>query len=283
MEAYQTSSSEADIQGAVICTSCESLYQIADKRLSCENCGHSLVLTEASDNLERRNLAVPKSSLVGKLANAADQQIKSQGQLFDSGGESLRQQMEGHIACGWCGTHYDERPTDPNCTTCGGVLPSPPGLNLGDPPPKTPRSLPSQFLMRLYGRYAISAWVGVLLIVSAAVLAVTSELGLITLALFLIGCALSSNFWIARKRHRGLKGGLPTKGKIESVHRYGEQAKGSTPMYRVYFRFEANGEPVRSMKFTYDSTVVNHFVGEPIWVVYLPSEPACCDVWPPLA
>ena len=105
MEAYQTSSSEDDIQGAVICTSCESLYQITDKRLSCENCGHSLVLAEASDTSERRNLAVPKSSLVGKLANTADQQIKSQGLLFESGGESLRQQMEGHIVCGWCGAH----------------------------------------------------------------------------------------------------------------------------------------------------------------------------------
>jgi hypothetical protein len=283
MDAHQTSSSEADILGAVICTSCESLYQVADKRLSCENCGHSLMLAEAPRDAERLNLALPKFSLAGKLADAADRQIQSQGLLFESGGESLREQMEGHVSCGWCGVHYDERPTDPNCTTCGGVLPPPPSLDLGDPPPVTPRVLPRQFLMRLYGRYAISAWIGVVMMVSAIAIAVMSESALTALVLFLVGLALSSNFWIARKRHRGLKDGIPTEGKIESVHRYGEQQKGSAPMYRVYFRFEANGEPVRSMKFTYDSAVVNHFVGEPVWVVYLPSEPVCCDIWPPLA
>lgn len=99
----------------------------------------------------------------------------------------------------------------------------------------------------------------------------------------LIGLALSSNFWMAYNRHRGLRRGTATLGKIESVHRYGNNERGSVPMYRVYFRFEANGEPVRSVKFTYDPAVTNHFVGEPVWVVYLPSKPSCCDIWPPLA
>ena len=282
MDAHQTSSSETDIQGAVICTACDSLYQIADKRLSCENCGHSLTLAESNHVISRRNLALPNHSLARTLANASDQQIQSQGLLFESGGESLRQQVESQVSCGWCGIHYDERPIDPNCRHCGGVLPQSPGLEPGDPPPATPRTLPIKFLMRLYGRYAISAWIGVLLMVLALFFGI-HESWLIAVVLLFVGLALSSNFWIALKRQRGLKHGTPTKGKIESIHQYGEREDSTTPMYRVYFRFEANGEPVRSMKFTYDKTVVNHFVGESVWVVYLPSNPACCDIWPPLA
>ena len=106
------------------------------------------------------------------------------------------------------------------------------------------------------------------------------------IALFLFGLLMAySNFASANRRRVALSQGVPLLGRIECVQRIGEEdAKGrGSFLYRVYFRFDANDQPLMGMKYTYDPAITNHFIGQPIWVVYLPRQPKYYGIWPPLA
>ena len=271
---------EAHIQGAVVCTSCGSVYQIEDHRLSCGNCNAPLELRE-EEGLSKPRRDVTSFGFLKPIADMANAHLKSVGMMVEAGGPSLKKQVEGEVTCGWCAQHYSQRPTSPNCPSCGGVLPLPPSADPGPEPPSTPRQLPKDFSYRIYFKQNLGGWIGVGTIVASLVLfCFIFPFSILTL---LFGWAAAhSNFLTAYRRVLALRRGKAVLGKIESVHLYGEP-RDSKPMFRVYYRFDINGEPVRAMKYTYDKAILNHFVGEPVWVVYLPSKPACNDVWPPLA
>ena len=271
---------EADIQGAVVCTSCDSVYQIDDRRLSCKNCNAPLTLAE-EQGLAQPRRDVTSFGFLKPLANLANQHLKSVGMMIEAGGPSLKKQVAGEVTCGWCTKHYGQRPASPNCDTCGGVLPLPPSAELGPEPPPVPRHLPKGFSYRIYIKQNLGAWIGLgTIVVSLALFCFIFPFSILTL---LFGWAAAhSNFLTAYRRVLALRRGKAVPGKIESVHLYGEPSNG-VPMFRVYYRFEVNGEPVRAMKYTYDKAILSHFVGEPVWVVYLTSKLSCNDVWPPLA
>ena len=273
---------EDHIQGAVVCTSCDSVYQIANRRLSCGNCNAPLELAE-EQGLPKPRRDVSSFGFLKPLADMSNKHLKSVGMLIEAGGPSLKKQVEGEVTCGWCTKHYNQRPDSPNCDACGGVLPLPPSAEIGPQPPSAPRDLPKDFSYRIYVKQNLGGWIGVgMIVLSIALFCFIFPFSILTL---LFGWAAAhSNFLTAYRRILALRRGQAVPGKIESVHLYGEPSdKNSVPMFRVYYRFEVDGEPVRAMKYTYDKTILNHFVGEPVWVVYLPSKWACNDIWPPLA
>jgi len=204
--------------------------------------------------------------------------------MRDAGEPSLKDQVEGHVTCGWCSTRYESRPDSANCESCGGVLPMPPGNDPGPEPPPAPRQLPRQFTRNLFGKQNLGGWIGMAgVVISLPLVILATCVGVPMLLISLLTAV--SNFIAAYRRCVALRHGQPVLGKVESVHQFGERESkhhGST-MYRVYFRFEVNGEPLQGMKYTYDDAILNHFVGMPIWVVYLANKPKYCAIWPPLA
>ena len=271
---------ERELQGAVACDSCESVYRVEERRLACQNCGSPLSLVEDAAVGTQRQYLGAYSFLKG-IADLSDQALKAQGIMRDAGGPSAKARTEGSVSCSWCETHYATRPQSPNCNACGGVLPMPVGFDRGPAPPAAPRKLARGFRTRIYVKQNLGGFFGLgAILISLPLMIVTLPVGII---LFLLGVvAAHSNFITAYHRCRALQNGTATPGKIEAVHRFGDPAN-SKPMYRVYFRFEANGKPVRGMKYTYDQAIENHFVGEPVWIVYLSRKPVCYDTWPPLA
>ena len=63
--------------------------------------------------------------------------------------------------------------------------------------------------------------------------------------------------------------------RIESVQHIGRQEDSGhgSVLYRVFFRFDTRDEGLMGMKYTYDPAITKRFIGEPIWVVYLPRRP----------
>jgi hypothetical protein len=102
---------------------------------------------------------------------------------------------------------------------------------------------------------------------------------------FLFGLFIAwYNFGTAYRRQRALQRGVPVPGRIESVDRFGKEDTGhGSILYRVYYRFDAEGQAYLGLKWTYDPAIKNHFTGEPIWVVHVPRRPKYYAIWPPLA
>jgi hypothetical protein len=269
-----------ELEVAVECTYCDSVYRITDRRLTCANCGAALKLSEDMTGYKEIRYAGSFAAL-RPFANLVDEHMRSVQLLREGSGLSAEERFEGRVVCGWCRHQYDHRPDGPNCTNCGGVLPLPPSLERGPAPPATPRTLPAKFRYRIYYKQNHGGIIGLLCIVAAIPLICLT--GLIGLLIFLFGSfAAYSNFLIAHRRVMALRQGVATPGWIESVYLYGS-ADQSKPMFRVNFRFQLNDEMVRGLVYTYDPQITKHFVGQPVWVVYLPSKPACHDNWPPLA
>ncbi len=272
--------SEAELFGAVECPSCHGVYRVQDRRLACENCGTPVALVEDLPEGKSRR-AIGSFAYMKSVADNVDKSMAATGMMVNAGSSSARQRTEGHVSCSWCGRHYDSRPESPNCESCGGVLPMPIGFNPGPAPPAAPRRLPSGFRWRIYVTQNLGGTIGLIaLAISMPLCCLAFPLGVV---LFLCGGATAySNYLMKIRRCHALKNGTRVLGKIEAVHRYGNPKDGK-PLYRVYFRFDAEGEPVRGMKFTYDPAIEEHFVGEPVWIVYMPRKLTCYDTYPPFA
>ncbi len=101
-------------------------------------------------------------------------------------------------------------------------------------------------------------------------------------ALGILGLGLAVGYvaFVRRfRRYLALRHGRAVLGRIETVHV--AKSHGKHRLYRVYYRFDIEQRPVRGVKWTYCPTISNHFVGEPVWVVYLDRHPKCNDLWPP--
>ena len=83
--------------------------------------------------------------------------------------------------------------------------------------------------------------------------------------------------WLAYSR------GTPVRGKIDRVQRIENavtMSSGRHDAYRVFFRFRAGDKAVRGMIYSFDTNLANRYLGEPVWVVYFPSKPHVCAIWP---
>ena len=274
---------EQHMQGAIECPACGSVYTPDQAKPNCVNCGAELPLLIPAAGAGRKRTYIGVLSSLKPLADLVVPYLKREEMLQDAGGPSLKDRVEGHVICGWCGRRYDARPESPNCKSCGGVLRLPMGSEPGPSPPRPPRNLPKGFVFNLYVKQNIGGIVGlVCMIISLPLLLIP----LIGIPLFLFGLIVAySNFATANRRRIALSQGVGVLGKIESVQRIGDkdaQAHGSV-LYQVYYRFDVGDVPVQGMNYSYDPAITNHFIGQPIWVVYVPRRPKFHSIWPPLA
>ena len=213
------------------------------------------------------------------LGDTVEEQYRDVSMIREVGGPSLAARVEGPVMCGWCRSLHQTRPQSPNCEHCGGVLPMPPGADPGPPPTAPPRKLPAGFRYNLYVKQNIGGVAGVILIL------VSIPFLIFGIPTFLLGLYIAwYNLGSAYMRQVALQRGVPVPGRIESVDRMGGEDSGhGSVLYRVYFRFDAEGEGYLGLKWTYDPAIENHFAGEPIWVVHVPQRPKYYAIWPPLA
>ena len=274
---------EEHIAGAVECPTCGSVYKLDERLLNCKNCGNELP-QPSLEKTDREFLGVFSS--LKSIADSQSERMRRSGMMEDVGRPSMKVQVESSVTCGWCGQHYDKRPDSPNCESCGGVLPLPPSSDPGPEPPPAPRRLPAKFKFNLYVRQNLGGVVGIgMVFVGLLALCPAFPFGAILIGLG--GFIGGFNTISAYRRSVAIQRGKPVLGKIERVEKIDgateEQKKNSVPLYQVHFRFDVDGRPVKGMKYTYDPDVMQHFVGEPVWVLYMPNNPAYYALWPPLA
>lgn len=270
------------VEGIASCQSCGSVYRASQAPPVCRNCQGELSDPVCPVDLSRTPRYVVPLAFTKPLADKIEAQMARDNLLEPAGSATLAEQMQGPVRCGWCGTDHPQRPESPNCPTCGGVLPLPPGSDPGAPPPTAPRRLPRGFRRRLYLKQNLAGWFGVILVL----ISIPLSFVLIGIPLFLLGLVQTwFGFATAWRQHRALVRGVPVPGRIESVVRFGDRKStghGST-LYRVFFRFDAGDEGIVGLKWSYDPAITRHFIGEPIWVVAIPGKPHYFGIWPPLA
>lgn len=277
------------IEGIVSCGACGSVYRSSQAPAACRNCQGPLSEPYSPVDLTLTPRYVGVLSFLKPLGEDIETSLEKNNQLQAAGSADFVEQMEGPVTCGWCGTRHNQRPGSPNCPTCGGVLPLPPGSDPGSPPPAPPRQLPSGFRRRLYFKQNLSGWYGLLFMI-LSVPVMYFLLGnvwiLAGLGFFSLGLLLAySGFVTAYRTHRAMARGIPIPGRIESVVRIGPEkaAHHGSTNYRAFMRFDSGGEALLGIKTTYDAAITKHFPGEPIWIVSIPRKPQYHAIWPPLA
>lgn len=269
---------EEHIRGAVKCPVCATVYRLERVPANCVNCGADLqtVRAQPETGIEREDVY----SVMPWMERWSEGIWTRKGMIHEVGGPSLKRRVEGRVICGWCRTPYETRPETPACRECGGPLPMPPGNDPGPKPSHPPRVLPRSFASNVF------LWKNTNLKYAVILLALSLTCCLPAFPI-LFPCGFLGVIYslvVARRQYLAYSRGVAVLGKYERVQRISNEPEPQpelTETYRVFFRFEPDGQPVRGMFYTYDSSIANHFAGEPVWVVYLPQKPHVCATWPP--
>ncbi len=196
------------------------------------------------------------------------------------------------MRCAWC-----ESPSQSgsNCANCGGPLAARAGAEAALAPPRSPRDLPSKYLRRVlftrnFGVVFGSIFGGIGGILTLVFLVISCAfppmlLGVLIAGIFpVIGGVIGGMSYAgARRRVRALREGEAVVGVVDAVsHDTSVQVNGQHP-WRVSYTFEAGGRLFAGGVSTFDAEVKRYAAGDPIHVVYLPSDPETNATWPPLA
>ena len=224
----------------------------------------------------------PKNFLIGLAGNFQDLAEEMQDREMELG--ALRHQLERPpdrpTTCGWCETVMPPPVTQVNCPNCGGTLPQPPGPDRGPEPPPAPREIPRKFEFKL--RFGGEFWFGLIfLAMGLGAAAFTCGFTLIFAALG--GWLVYHSWTTATNRIAALKHGGTGEGEITYVGYDKSQSTNGMHPYLVKYRWEVNGSYREGQKSTWNQAAIDHYRGEPVWVVYIPEDTRKCAVWPPMA
>lgn len=190
------------------------------------------------------------------------------------------------FTCGWCGMHYTKWQN--RCDSCGGPMPSLPGTQLGAPPPPAPRPLPNGFAFRLL-------WSGNVLVIIGAMFAFIGGLLFLPMLFIIPIAALLPLFFVllgliffiigrrgAKKTLDAFLRGTAVAGHVVDVSIDYSQSVNSQHPWKLRYHFNVDGTLHEGSAVSYDSTVATRTAGQPLWVLYVPENPAQSTLYPPL-
>jgi len=208
--------------------------------------------------------------------------------------------MDSQRTCGWCGT-TSVQATDTNCTNCGGPLPAFPrsaqleaGLVRAERPPDPPRELPSGYPLRVLFTRNVYVIIGVVFVPlsvpfalgfgAAAVVDLGFLFGVLGgLAFGVIGVALGvKGLRRARSKLDALRNGVAADGMVLGVSMDTSQSINGRHPWRIEYVFDGPSGPVEGAAESWDRLAGQLEHGEPVWVVYVRSDPARNAIWPPV-
>ena len=167
-------------------------------------------------------------------------------------------------------------------------MPPQPGEGLGPPPPPIPRPLPRGFEFRQkWSRNILALIGGIFFLIGGFIF-----LGFLLLGL-LIGTPLPLLFMIggfvmlrigrshARRTLNAFTRGTVVEGKIFSVAQDTSQTMNGAHPWKLTYHFPVNGQLHEGTIVSWDSTITARAAGQPLWVLYLPDDPAQNTAYPP--
>ena len=202
------------------------------------------------------------------------------------------------ITCPWCGTHYTTFRS--NCKNCGGPLPPPaeatatppPIPDLPEPPPP-PRAFKGNFVWKKLGSDGGSIVALVFLLLGFIFTLVGCPLtfaflpGVLFafLGLVFLGAGIPLINWRYRKAQQTLnvlRMGQATLGNIVDVtQNYNVTVNGRNP-WTIYYNFQVGGRDYEGETTTLRPVGFTHHAGQPVYVLYLESDPAQNTIYPPV-
>ncbi len=188
--------------------------------------------------------------------------------------------------CGWCGTNSLNWTSQ--CHACGGRMPVPAGMELGEPPPTVPRSLPRGFEFRQKWSHNVVALVGGIFFLIGTLLFLVFifvlPVGALLPFLFMIGGAFMMR--IGRKKANGVlnafRHGVAVQGSVSSVHLDTSQTINGRHPWVLTYLFPVGSEMVEGSITSFSSAIETRAKGQPLWVLYLQDDPAHSTVYPPI-
>ena len=199
--------------------------------------------------------------------------------------------------CPWCGTSYTAFRN--NCKNCGGPLPppaeqapsAPPILDIAEPPPP-PREFKSSFAWRklLSDGWAIAAGVFVLLgviftLIGIPLILVFVGVIFVPLGLLFLATGVPIIIWRYQKAEQTLnvlRVGEAVLGSIVDIHEnIAVEVNGRHP-WIITYGFEVDGDAFEGKTATLRPVGFTHQVGQPMYVLYLPDDPAQNTIYPPV-
>lgn len=178
------------------------------------------------------------------------------------------------VKCPWCRSQFANAVIS-NCTNCGGPVEFQKDKStLGIKPLLAPRELPKKFVRRIKYFGNVYTMIGVIFTVPFIWTVIFPIIGI-----FLWRKGIKD----ANDELTPLMYGELTEGQIDSIEMdYSKTINGRHPL-EVHFSFDANGQTITgNVGNIFDSVDQLKNPGDPVWVVYMPSDPNLSSVWPPL-
>jgi hypothetical protein len=203
------------------------------------------------------------------------------------------------VTCPWCGTTYTQFQS--NCKNCGGpLLPADmtpgPAVSSGSipVPPPAPREISGQYILRLMATdgWSIAAFVFTLLGGIFSVVGFFLTLGIITafvgipflgLGLVFLAPGVGVLVWrynTTQKVVEVLRDGVAARGEITDVQvNYSVRINNQNP-WVIRYQFQFNGQMYAGEVSTLNPAANQYQAGNPVSVLYLPSEPQWNCIYP---
>lgn len=148
-----------------------------------------------------------------------------------------------------------------------------PGSHPGPRPPELPRALPSGYRWRVFFFKNVFAIIGAVFTIPFC----WSVFGpLVGIPLWLYG------YRRAKRWLDALEFGVATGGAIVSVEKDRTQHINHEHPWRIEFEYETPGGRLKGHVEAWDPAHAQRVIGEHVWVVYTPAEPASHALWPPV-
>ncbi len=187
--------------------------------------------------------------------------------------------------CGWCGAHYATWQN--KCDTCGGRMPPPPGMELGEAPPGLPRALPRSFVYGVRLKNNTATVLGLVLCGFGGILGLMLLLIFPWAALFPAAILLGGMLmlWNGQKHAsevlRAFRHGMVAEGAITAVCQVTEEKMNGVSPWKLAYRFTLEGQQHQGSLTAYDETIRFRKIGQPVWVLYTREDPSINTVYPP--
>ena len=190
------------------------------------------------------------------------------------------------ITCGWCNTHYSTWQN--HCDYCGGPMPSLSVRELGEEPPPAPRKLPKGFAFRtrVTNNIAVIGGSAFLLIGSmifSGLLKAKSFAALFPLFFMIGGFFMFRLGWRqASAVLRAFRRGIAVRGEVYECRIDTTQSMNGDHPWKLTWHFTVEGRQYEGTLTSFDSTLGSRGGGQPLWVLYVPQDPAENTLYPPV-
>ena len=189
--------------------------------------------------------------------------------------------------CPWCTTSYVNWQS--KCGQCGGPLAPPPGMEIGPPPPPTPRKLPPAYVRRVRWTSNLPVLIGGGFFLFGLLLFIPMVANRLWAALlpafFMLGGG--SMFRYGWRQASGVlqafRHGRAVEGRVHRVSWDTSTTVNGEHPWKLVYVFTADDMRREGIITTFDSTAGERSSGQPLWVLYDEADPSRSAIYPPLA